>query len=134
MPKTRAYRIVREPRAAPEHLTRRPTCAITRDHNHELLTLPKSHCSAAEWAEHYAIAQRWHDDLARKGVPHRLETEADGRRIKQIFLHRLIGPMRNGQQRTHWCCDGEEGPPTHAARKPLAFSLGEVDAARVSLC
>ena len=83
----------------------RPTCPITRDHNHELLTLPKGRPAAA-WAEHYQIAQRWHEDLTRKGIPHRLETEPDGS-IRQIFLHRLIGPSRNGNERTHWCCEGD---------------------------
>ena len=100
---TRAFH--REPRVPPAHLNRRPTCAITRDHNHELLTLPHGR-TKADWDEHYEIAQRWHEHLEEQGVPHRLETEADGR-IRQIFLHRLIGPSRNGAQGTHWCCEEE---------------------------
>lgn len=100
MPKTRAFH--REKPGGPDRLDRRPTCPITRDHNHELLSLPHGR-TKADWDEHYQIAQRWHEDLTRKGVPHRLETEADGR-IKQILLHRVIGAYKNGTQGTHWCC------------------------------
>ena len=103
MATTRAFH--REPRAHPASLGERPTCAITRDHNHELLTLPKDR-SAPQWAEHYQIAQRWHEHLAAQGVPHRLETMPDGR-IRQIYLHRLIGASKNGSQSTHWCCEGK---------------------------
>lgn len=104
MPGIRAYHRKKPARSDPSKVP--PTCAITRDKKHELLTLPKDRRSAANWEEHYEIAQQWHEDLARKGVPHVLDTEPDGC-IRQIYLHRLIGSARNGSQGTHWCCEEE---------------------------